>query len=226
MSKALSRAGEPALVDQRRIRDLAVKINEICRSATLDLAYRVGELVIQEIYEGSLEAWAEHGTRSISYRKLAHRGDLIMSPSALCRAVAVYTLCERFGGRESWRHLTASHLQEVLPLPVDQQERLLDIAEAEHWTVARLRAEVSKRRPPRRRGGKTGLAKVVGRLKSVLGMMDMDTLGDLEGVSSGELTEVLEDVQRRLAEIAGALHRSREQSKQSEMRLKCPGNKT
>src|SRR4029077_13450288 len=56
------------------------------------------------------------------------------------------TLCERIGDRAGWRHLTASHLQEVLA-DRSHQERLLRAADEEHWSVSRLREEVSKQRP-------------------------------------------------------------------------------
>ena len=126
---------------------LAGRINAMYREATLDVTYSIGELVIRELYEGELGLCGRQGTRRASYRRLAARGDLLLSPSALCRAVAIYVLCHRMGGRGSWRHLTASHIQEVLALEAPQQEHLLHAAEAEHWTVSRLRAEVQKRRP-------------------------------------------------------------------------------
>ncbi len=221
-SKALSRDVDAAPVDPSRIGDVASRINDICRTATLDLAFRVGEIVIRELYDGSFDTWTQEGTRRPSYRKLAQRGDLLMSPSALCRAVAVYSLCERLGGRASWRHLTASHLQEVLSLPAAQQERLLNVAEAERWPVARLRAEVSKRRPTRRRTSRLRPARLVERLKEFLGMVDLEVLDGLEASASEELSEVVGDVQRCLAEIESALQRAHGSAMDSEKRLKCP----
>src|SRR2546423_10983013 len=101
-------------VTQEKLDDLTRRINAIYRRGTLDVVCAVGELVIHELYEGNVETWGRDGTRRTSYRKLSSRGDLLLSPSALCRAVAVYILCKRLGGRANWRNLTASHLQEVL----------------------------------------------------------------------------------------------------------------
>src|SRR5262249_42992190 len=125
---------------------VARQVNEICRCATFDLSLRIGAVIINELYDGSIELWEKEGSRRPMYRKLAARGDLLLSPSGLCRAVAVHALCERLGGRARWRHLSTSHLQEILPLDRPQQERLIQIAEAERWTVAQLRSEVLRRR--------------------------------------------------------------------------------
>jgi hypothetical protein len=128
---------------------LAQRINDVCRSATLDLVFRVGELVIEELFERSIQLWERSGVRAGSYRALAARGDLMLSASALCRAVGVYALVERLGGRARWSHLTASHFQEALSLEGESQDALLQVAEEQHWPVARLRAEARLHRRPR-----------------------------------------------------------------------------
>jgi hypothetical protein len=226
----LSREVLPGAIEPGRIHDLASKINDICRSATLDLAYRVGELVIAEIYQGNVDSWAREGTRNVSYRKLSQRADLLMSPSALCRAVAVYSLCERIGGRTTWRHLTASHLQEVLPLPSGQQERLLHAAEAERWPVARLREEVSKRRPARRRPRRPRLPKVMALLEAFRELVDDEVVAGLRADPEAPraLQELVADVQRSLERIEKALHGTTEGAPRasSEMRLKCVATKS
>jgi hypothetical protein len=130
----------------KEIEEIARELNEMCRSTTLDLSFRIGKLVIEKIY-GSVEVWASEGTRRASYRQLAARGDLLPSPSTLCRAVGVYVLALRLGGHTRFRHLGTSHFQELLPLEQGEQERLARIAETERWTVARVREEVIRRRP-------------------------------------------------------------------------------
>jgi hypothetical protein len=136
--------------EQARLDDLTRRINALYRKATLDVACAIGKLIVDELYDGKVDVWCRDGTRRSSYRRLAARGDLLLSPSALCRAVAVHALCERLGGPTVWRHLTASHMQEVLALEGGQQERLLRAADTGHWTVSRLRAEVVKQRSTRR----------------------------------------------------------------------------
>src|SRR4051812_7421060 len=58
-----------------QIEQLAASINDICRTTTLDLALKVGSLIIQELYAGDLQSWERHGTAHISYRQLSARGD-------------------------------------------------------------------------------------------------------------------------------------------------------
>jgi hypothetical protein len=175
---------EPALAttpaDEAKLDGLARRINALYRKATLEVACAIGRLVLDELYDGSVELWCRDGTRRSSYRRLAARGDLLLSPSALCRAVAVHALCERLGGRAAWAHLTASHLQEVLALEEVQQERLLRAADTGQWTVSRLRAEVVKNRP-KGRSRRPRANQTVEKLKAVLTELEA-TLGDGEAV--------------------------------------------
>jgi len=131
------------------IGDVARDLNEICRTATIDLAYRVGQFVIQHLFQADAAMWEREGPKHHSYRSLAARGDLVLSPSALCRAVSIYTLVERLGGRERWRHLAATHFQEVLPIEPQAQRAMLILAEEQEWSVSRLRSEVAQRREGR-----------------------------------------------------------------------------
>src|SRR3954468_4903844 len=94
-------------IDDQALDALASQLNDICRTATLNLSYRVGEFIIRHLYAGSFQQWGEEGTHRPSYRQLAARGDLLLSPSALCKSVAVYALSERLGGRQAWKHLSA-----------------------------------------------------------------------------------------------------------------------
>src|ERR1700751_1403513 len=56
VSQALVPAGDERL-DRDKRDDLARRINEASRGAALDLAYAVGRLIIEELYEGSLGTW-------------------------------------------------------------------------------------------------------------------------------------------------------------------------
>jgi hypothetical protein len=130
----------------------AAGLRDICRGATFDLAFRLGEFVIKNLFGGDPCLWDREGARRASYRALAARADLPLSASALCRAVGVYVLVSQLGGRERWQHLTASHFQEVLPIAPEKRTALLLDAEKGRWSVTRLRAEAhrSKRSlPPR-----------------------------------------------------------------------------
>jgi hypothetical protein len=196
------------LVTQEKLDDLTRRINAIYRRGTLEVVCAVGELVILELYEGSPETWGRDGTRRASYRKLASRGDLLLSPSALCRAVAVYVLCKRLGERASWRHLTASHLQEVLALEPSQQERLLRAADVERWSVSRLRGEVSKQRPLTPRSRQRRVVQAVRDLSAFLAKR-RDILADAEALQrlDGETARELRDTVQQLSEQLSALER-------------------
>ena len=199
-----------APVDQDKIDNLAGRINAMYREATLDVTYSIGELVIKELYEGELTLWGRQGTRRASYRRLAVRGDLLLSPSALCRAVAIFVLCQRTGGRGSWRHLTASHLQEVLALEAPQQENLLHAAEAEHWTVSRLRAEVQKRRPNASRSKRPPIMRALAKLRALLDdnqgiLTDADSFRQLNEDAARECRATLAEVSSQLDALSRLL---------------------
>jgi hypothetical protein len=143
-SEATGVLGGPST--HRSLDELAQELNEICRSATIDLVFRVGAFIISRLFGGNVASWERGGARRVSFRALAKRGDLVLSPSALCRAVSIYALIQRSGGRDRWRHLGASHFQEVLALRAEEQVLLLGTAEDNRWSVARLRGEVSLRK--------------------------------------------------------------------------------
>jgi hypothetical protein len=194
------------LVTQEKLDDLTRRINAIYRRGTLEVVCAVGELVILELYEGSVDTWGRDGTRRASYRKLAARGDLLLSPSALCRAVAVYILCERLGGPANWRHLTASHLQEVLALGPAQQENLLRAADVEHWSVSRLRVEVGKQRPQSSRSRQRRLMQAIRDLTTFLekrrdALMDAEALRQLDGETADELRETVRQLSQQLTAL-------------------------
>jgi len=188
---SLVKTVDSTIVDQDALDKLARRINSLYREATLDVTCAIGKLVISELYEGNVTLWGEQGTHRPSYRKLAARGDLLLSPSALCRAVAIYALCERLGDRGRWRHLTASHLQEVLGLDRSHQERLLRVADAEQWSVSRLRTEVTKQRPKSSRSRHPGLLPIARRLKAFM-VKYQTTLEDAKAVLEADADVALE----------------------------------
>jgi hypothetical protein len=188
--------------DQANLDDLAQRINALYRKATLDVACAIGKLIVDELYEGRVDLWCRDGTRRSSYRRLAARGDLLLSPSALCRAVAVHALCERLGGPTAWRHLTASHLQEVLALEGVQQERLLRAADTGNWTVSRLRAEAMKHRGTRR-SRRPRAKQTVEKLKAVLAQVQ-GTLSDGDAVRQLD-TEVVREIGSMLNDLESHL---------------------
>ena len=202
-----------AQIARSKLDDLAQRINDASRKATLDLAYTVGGLIIRELYDGSLAMWSRQGTRRGSYQELAARSDLLLSPTALCRAVGVYVLCERNGGRRSWPHLSVSHLQEVLALHSPVQERLLTMAEVERWSVSRLRSEVAKQRPRPARGRPRSTVKSVRDLLSFIAarkesLSQPKDLDSLDARAVDELRRTLALLREELERLEQALPKS------------------
>jgi hypothetical protein len=56
--------------------------------------------------------------------------------------MATFEVCERLGV-ESWKHVSTTHIKLVLPLPLDEQSRLLGAAEANKWSAQRLDDEIA-----------------------------------------------------------------------------------
>jgi hypothetical protein len=106
-------------------------------------------------------------------------------------------LCRRLGGKDAWRHLSASHLQELLPLDAQNQERLSRIAETERWTVARVRAEVDKlRRVPQKRAASLAqatkaLGKLLARHRDTFGSASFCDLDESSACAIGEVVAIL-----------------------------------
>jgi hypothetical protein len=207
---------------------IACRLNEICRAGTLDLAFRLGELIIREMFDNDPGQWGVIGARHPSYRALASRGDLALSASALCRAVGVYVLVEQLGGRARWEHLTASHFQEVLALPAEPRRALLAEAEEHRWSVARLRNEASRLRRPRNEGGSRApirsiqrLAVSLARQRDVLSQMSATELCCTSLTEIGAALQVLRDEldsMERLTRDAQRHHEVRSKSDIRELR--------
>jgi len=193
-------------VRARGVEELAKLVNEVCRSATFDLAFKIGHLIIHSLYDGSICEWRKHGTNRPSYRALAARNDLLLSPSALCRSVGVYVLTERLGGRQRWQHLCVSHMKEVLPLPECEQEQMLEMAERGGWTVAELRHQLSSwRGRSRDRWSPRVLLRSVRRLDAQL-RDRLEELQALEPCSLAppervELQQLVESLQEQLSSL-------------------------
>lgn len=169
----------PAPLDDEAIERVVVRLKNLHRGATLELALGIGRIIVEDIYGGDLEAWKSRGVKDASFSKLAARDDLEMSRSTLQRAASVYALCQGIGV-STWKHLGVSHLRVVLGLPKDEQHRLLTQAENKKWTVAQLEEAARGNEKPQR-GGRPrspSFVKALRRLEKVA--VDEALFGDLE----------------------------------------------
>jgi hypothetical protein len=207
-SQTRVRAGQDDVVDR-----VVAELNSIQSRATLDLALKMGALIIERVYGGDLSSWRQHRAKEASFRKLAARSrrDLRVSPTFLYRAVALYELTCRLG-ESALAGLKMTHLRVVLGLPEQSQAALLGAAAAEGWSADRLEREavgvrallITRRGRPR----SSPLVKAVNRFltswKRVQASLDPDAAGDLSAreiqsicVTMSEITERLEQVGRR-----------------------------
>lgn len=122
------------------------RLAAVRQTGSLELAVAAGEAVLDEVCANDLEGWRARGG---SLRRLAASTGL--SASTVYRYVAVAAMLRALG-RPRFTHLGSSHLRQVLPLRRAQQLELLTRAEAELWTVARLRRAVAFEEPERVRG--------------------------------------------------------------------------
>jgi len=198
---------QPA-VDLARV---AQRVNDIYRSASFDLSFRIGQLIIRELFSNDTRLWRRDGVRSTSYRALAARGDLLLSASALCRAVGIYVLAEQLGGRDRWRHLSASHFQEVLSIDCESRATLLEAAEENEWSVSRIRTEVREhkkvcvhrsRQNRRGRAHIQALKRLGSRLAGCQVVLSRMDLSEAEEDSMRNIRNAVRTIYHQLAELS------------------------
>jgi len=199
------------------IQRVVVQLNNICKTATLDFALAVGQLIVTNFYGGDLDRWrARGGQPELPLRKLAKHPDLPMSFLALYRSVSIYEICARLGIR-SWKHISTSHIRLVLPLRTTDQVRLLELAEGHRWTVRRLDHEIGQlmQRDPEantRPGGRKrrpGLRKTVRILEKLIANLADPSLDDCGGASewSPEIIRTAIDLLRSASEKCALVER-------------------
>jgi hypothetical protein len=185
-------------VSDQIIDSLVAELNELHGQATLEVALKMGAIIVNRFYGGDMRAWREHRAKEASFRKLAARADRDLSVSAttLYRAVALYELTQRLhiGGHSS---LSMTHLRAVVGLPEPAQESLLELAQTERWPVERLEREarrirsLAERTPGRPPSPPLVLAvrKLVRNCQGVETVLHQEDLGCL---SRGELKSLYE----------------------------------
>ncbi|MFT5679298.1 MAG: hypothetical protein ACI8RZ_000202 [Myxococcota bacterium] len=125
-----------------------MRLGRMVRFSGLQLHLNVGRILIEDLYDGDLEAWRARGAKEASIRKLAKLtriNGVAISRSVLHRSMQIYALLQRIG--EDWSNLGVSHFRAVLSISDDDQLRLLKRAENGCWTVRQLEAEVRALRP-------------------------------------------------------------------------------
>lgn len=183
-------------VDTHVIDRAILRLNALCRQATMDFAIAVGKVVVDTLHSGSLESWRAAGSKGPSFRALARHPDLPMSPAALCRSVAIFELSHRLEIAR-WTRISTSHIRLVLPLGHAEQARLLDLADSHSWSVRRLNEEVAKlpAHEVSSKGGRTRES----RLRRTMKVLER-CIDDLEGLCTPPQREISAETAASLRE--------------------------
>jgi hypothetical protein len=119
-------------------------LRELYCMTGLRLALSIGKLILDRIYGGNIALWHSRGRKDLSFRKLAKHPALPFGPSTLSRAVGIYEISLRRLDLLELPNITPSHVRELLKLPSEQQDRLIDQTSRDEWSVRRLRDEVER----------------------------------------------------------------------------------
>jgi hypothetical protein len=201
---ALTVAAATPVVAQAVIDALADKILRLYRTTTLDFSIAVGKMVVDDLYEGDIQRWRDHGATDGSFRRVAEKlkkQGRALSATALQQAVGVFDLELRVGVTAR-PQLTATHIRAVVGLPAVQQEALLGTSEARDWTSDKLEKEATKARAKlATRPGRKPLHPVVRTTNQwKRDLDDADNFGDLD-----KLAELHPDEKARMAKTLAAL---------------------
>lgn len=133
---------EEARTAGRLATEVAQAVGEIQRVAELEKAVEVGQVVVDNLYEGDLQQLRNRGSSDLALRLVAFHPELPLSPAELYDTVGIYEALETFGGLDRCRHLGVDHIRAVLRLPPYRQQALLLQAEQRCWSADRLRRAV------------------------------------------------------------------------------------
>jgi hypothetical protein len=172
----------------------------------IELMLRIGELILTRLYGGDVAMWQSRRRKDISFRTLEKHPELPFKASMLSRAVAIYVLSLRRNDLLQLEHVSQSHLQEVLNLEPELQDRLLKRVEEERWSFRRLRDEVLRSVPSTiKRAGRPRTPPVAKQLRILRSIADDRLLViDPANIAVLQLHEAqdLFDVARRLCQQA------------------------
>jgi hypothetical protein len=191
------------------------EIRQVTRAASIEMAISVGEIVFRHIFRGDVEMMRRSGPKDISFSRLALHPDLPMSAAGLWRSVAIYELSLWFPGLKNSKHLGVSHLRTVIRLPHGEQEKLLQRAEHEHWSVAELTNIVATKRTGH--GGRRPKPEILKALDALtrVAAIPISTFEDelaVRRLSKEEVavaTETVQEIEKRLVQLRRMLNRRR-----------------
>lgn len=187
--------------------DIDATIDALCelqRQRTIEHAVAIGRVIVEGIYGGDMHRLHDRPRDCPSLRALAAHPRMPFSTTALHQAIGVYRLVGRCPGVLD-TDLTLTHLRAVLPCPEAAQDQLLSRAVAEAWPSRRLVEEARALHPPRSKGGRPRLPRVVKTLNQIdhvadqpLAWTDLEQLDRLPADKRSALSAKVVRLERRL----------------------------
>src|SRR3954468_6560428 len=166
----LRRVMKPAVLasGESDLDSLVHDLRRLYGGAGVRRAIEMGRMIIERLFRNDLTLWRARGRKDVSFRKLEAHPELPFRASTLSRAVAIYMLSRRRTDLLALQHVGPSHLHELASLRDEEQDRLLDQAEAKKWSIRQLRREVGQVAGPRdgRRERAPGFAKWLRRVRT------------------------------------------------------------
>ncbi len=221
-------------LSQEQLRKIAEFVLRESATSEVRSVVTIGWHVYVQLFRSSEEAFRSKGsTKPDSLNDLAAQPGMAeagWSRSRLRNAIEVSLMAKRHGNFKKWPHLTVSHLEEVIGLPGDKQSELLGQAEKGGWSVARLRAEAAKLKPPRpvpAPGSKTPDT-ALGRVRKAMGQVAplsaareaLATSLVESGIDARAAAEFTATVEKALGMLQRFQKQLEEMKKQSAARLK------
>ena len=187
----------------REIERFASRLQHPQSRTSLEDVLALGKLVVDRLYDGDLEAVRRRGKKAPSFRELAKRPDLKVSPVSLYRAVAIYELSTRIGPLTQWEGMGPTHFRAILGLEEKLQLELLDKAAEQGWSVRGLEAEVAKVRPNNRSGRRRipEFVRAVRSLADARGGFDAEHVALVERDELQEIYDATVELKARLSEL-------------------------
>jgi hypothetical protein len=142
--KIAQRNPEQAPVPMADVEGVVRDLRALYCTSGLRLSIGIGELILGRIYGSNVQAWQSRGRKDGSFRALAKHPQLPFSAATLCRSVGIYLVSRRRPDLIALGNLGPSHVRELLGLQSEVQDRLLDRANDQRWSVQKVRDEVSR----------------------------------------------------------------------------------
>lgn len=231
--KPENRPSSPPL-SKEKLRALAELVLREGAAGEVRSAVTIGRLILARLFGGSEERFrSKDPFKTDSLNDLAAQdgmADAGWSRERLRDAVELALLAKAHRDLRAWRFLRPSHYEQVVGLPPAKQKELLDRADAEKWTVARLAQEAATRKPARKAAASPAATPERALRRVSKAMAELATFTEPEtalapflvesGVAAADAAEFTAAVEKALGLLEGFRERLEDLKKGSAARLK------